>query len=77
MSLDAVLALSAVVFIGIVWTLAARQLRVYRGYEAAQLRVIERQEESLAVQRASLENQKEIVRLLQVIASQKGRDNGA
>jgi hypothetical protein len=58
------------VVVGVI-LMAVRQRGVYRTYQAAQRQVLDRQAEVIAVQRESLEAQKEMVRLLQIVASRE------
>lgn len=67
MSLEALIPLG--IAVAVVVVMMARQRRVYATYEAAQKQVMDKQAESMAVQREMLEQQKEAVRLLSILAS--------
>jgi hypothetical protein len=69
MSLDAQVLLGVAISVGLVGAMLVRQQRVYSAYQAVQQQVIERQTEAMVVQRELLEQQKETVRLLTIIAS--------
>ena len=49
-----------------------RQRQVYQAYHAAQKEVLNRQAEIMVVQSEQLEAQREMVRLLQILASKDG-----
>jgi len=67
MSLETVVGL--VVVIGLLVAMLSRQRGVYRTYRNAQQQALDRQAEVMALLQESLDTQKEMVRLLTVIAS--------
>ena len=71
MSLETIVELGLVASIGILVAMLVRQRGLYRAYQNAQQKVLDRQAEALAVYRESLDAQQEAVRLLTVIASRE------
>jgi hypothetical protein len=71
MSLATVVELGLIAMMAILLAMLFRQRGVYRTYRNAQQQVLDRQAEVLAVQREALDTQKEMARLLTVIASRE------
>jgi hypothetical protein len=69
MSLETVVGLAVVT--GLLVAMLSRQRGVYRTYRNAQQQALERQAETMALLQESLNTQKEVVRLLTIIASRE------
>ena len=61
----------AIGFVAFFVAIMVRQRNVYRTYQRTQQQVLDRQAEMMGLYRESLESQKEVVRLLTVIAAAK------